>query len=134
MITFSNAVINDRLLALTRALDANSNPGKLLIYGGTAPVAGQSTSETLLCELTFPKPSAGNYSNKTLAINNPNPALALASGTVTWARLVDGSNAWVADCNAGGQGSNAVVQVQNENGELYAGGNVTVTLAQIAEV
>lgn len=134
MIVFSDAVINDRLKALTRALDAKSSPGKLQIYGGTAPEAGQATSETLLCELNFPKPSAGNFSSKTLVINNPDPALALANGAATWARLVDGAGVWVADCSAGGQGSTAVVQIQNADGAIYAGGNVTVTLAQIKEV
>lgn len=134
MITFSDAVINDRLQALTRALDAKSKPGKLLIYAGNAPTAGAITSETLLCELTFQKVSAGNFNNKTLVINNPSPTIALANGIATWARIQDGDGVWVADCSAGAQGSNAVVQIQNSTGDLYAGGNVSVVMAQIKEV
>lgn len=134
MITFSDAVISDRLKALTRALDAKTAGGKLLLYGGTQPAAGASTSQTVLCELVFPKPSAGTVANKILSINNPAAAMALADGTVTWARLVDGDNVWIADCDAGGQGSTAVVRIQNENGEVYAGGSVTVALAQLKEV
>ena len=40
MMTFSDAVIADRLKALTRALDAKATGGKLLLYGGTQPAAG----------------------------------------------------------------------------------------------
>ena len=134
MMTFSDAVIADRLKALTRALDAKTSGGKLRLYGGTQPAAGATTSQTLLCELVFPKPSAGSVSNKILSINNPAAAMALADGTVTWARLVDGDNVWIADCNAGGQASTAVVRIQNADGTVYAGGSVTVTLAQLKEV
>lgn len=134
MITFSDAVIEDRLKALTRALDAKSTGGKLLLYGGIQPAAGTATSQTVLVELVFPKPSAVSVVNKILTIANPVADMALADGAVTWARLVDGDGGWVADCDAGGQESTAVVRIQNENGEVFAGGSVTVTLAQLKEV
>lgn len=133
-ISFSNAVITDRLTALTRALDAAATGGKLLLYGGTQPLAGATTAEALLCEMVFPKPSAGTVANKILSINNPAPGMALANGTVTWARLVDGDGVWIADCDAGEQDSSAVVRIQNESAEIYAGGMVSVLVAQLKEV
>lgn len=134
MMTFSDAVIEDRLKALTRALDAKASGGKLLLYSGTQPAAGAATAQTVLVELVFPKPSAVTVANKILTIANPVADMALADGTATWARLVDGDGIWIADCDAGGQSSTAVVRIQNETGEVFAGGSVTVTLAQLKEV
>lgn len=134
MIDFSDPVISDRLQAFTRALDAGDSGGKIKLYGGTKPAPNGSHTQTLLCELSFKKPSALNVVNKVLTLDSPFSAMALVDGTVSWCRLSDSNGNWVADCDAGGQTSNAVFRIQNENGEVYAGGQVIVNQAQLKEV
>lgn len=134
MIDFSDSIISDRLQAFTRALDAGDAGGKIMLYGGTKPTPNATHSQTLLCELSFKKPSAVSVDNKILTIDSPFSAMALVDGNVTWCRLIDSNGNWVADCDAGGQSSNAVFRIQNENGEVYAGGQVIVNQAQLKEV
>ena len=134
MIDFSDSIISDRLQAFTRALDAGNTGGKIKLYGGVKPAPNGSHSQTLLCELAFKKPSVVSVANKILTIDSPFSAMALVDGTVTWCRLSDSNGNWVADCDAGGQASNAVFRIQNENGEVYAGGQVIVNQAQLKEV
>ena len=134
MISFSNAVKSDRLQAFTRALDAGGGGGRIRLYGGIQPVAGAAHSQTLLCELVLPKPSAASVTNGILTIASPFSAMALVSGTVTWCRLSDSAGNFVADCDAGGSASTAVFRIQNEAGEVFAGGQVIVNQAQLKEV
>lgn len=133
-ITFSNAVKSDRLQAFTRALDAGSAGGKIKLYGGTQPPAGTTHSQQLLCELTLPKPSASGVVDGTLTIAAPFSGMALLDGIVSWCRLSDSAGNWVADCDAGGSESSAVFRIQNPNGEVFAGGQVIVSQAQLKEV
>ena len=134
MIFFSNAVKSDRLQAFTRALDAGSGGGKIRLYGGTQPAAGAAHSQALLCELTLPKPSAVSVANGILTIASPFSGMALVNGAVKWCRLSDSAGNFVADCDAGGAASAAVFRIQNEAGEVFAGGQVIVNQAQLKEV
>ncbi|QPF36521.1 hypothetical protein H0S57_08155 [Acinetobacter johnsonii] len=134
MISFSNAVKSDRLQAFTRALDAGSGGGKIRLYGGTQPAAGAAHSQALLCELTLPKPSAISVTGGILTIASPFSGMALMDGVVTWCRLSDSAGSFVADCDAGGSASTAVFRIQNEAGEVFAGGQVIVNQAQLKEV
>lgn len=133
-ITFSNAVKSDRLQAFTRALDSGNAGGKIKLYGGTQPPAGTTHTQQLLCELILPKPSASGVSNGILTIAAPFSGMALLDGTVSWCRLSDSAGNWVADCDAGGSESTAVFRIQNANGEVFAGGQVIVSQAQLKEV
>lgn len=133
-LVFSNAVKSDRLQAFTRALDAGAAGGKIKLYGGVQPVAGTTHSQQLLSELILPKPSAAGVTNGILTIAAPFSGMALLDGVVTWCRLSDSVGNWVADCDAGGSASNAVFRIQNENGEVFAGGQVIISQAQLKEV
>lgn len=133
-IVFSNSVISDRLQAFTRALDAGEGGGKIKLYGGTQPPAGASHTQSLLCELSLPKPSVISVSDGILTISSPFSALAVLDGVVAWCRLSDSNNNWVADCSAGGAQSGAVFRINNENGEVFAGGQVVVSQALLREV
>lgn len=138
MIIFSQAVIEDRLQALTRALDSDPNGGgQLKIYPATQPSAGAGVSTAPLAVLTFAKPSLNNVTGAVLTLNNPAQAMVLVSGVAAWARLENGAGQWVADLNVGLAGSGAAVALSNGAAtpslQLYAGGTVSVTLAKLAE-
>lgn len=139
MISFSQSVISDRLQALTRAIDASNAPGKLLIYSGPVPLPGQPPDTAIqLCALLFPKPSLAGVAGKVLTLLNPAPSLVIATGTAAWARLVSGNGDYVADLDVGLPLSAAAVRLNNGADplslNLYAGGEITVTLATLQEV
>lgn len=133
-ITLNNAVVEDRTRAISRALDANTLPGKLKIYAGTQPGAGGTPSGDLLVSMTFPKPSADNYSTGTLTLHEPTSELALMDGLATWARLEDGAGTWVADCTCGATGSGHPIIIYASTAYIYAGGTVSVMAISISEV
>jgi hypothetical protein len=137
MIAFSAAVISDRLQALTRALDLDPiQNGKLLIYAGTQPVTGGTPSGALLGTLTFFRPSLSGVTGATLTLRNPPASLAVATGTASWARMVNGADQFVADLTLGLPGSGAAVELVTPTSGLilYAGGELSVSVARLVEV
>lgn len=99
------AVRNSRLNVVRDALDAGAGAGLLRIYDGTRPATG-GTATTLLAELTFSDPSAGNASGGVLTFNAITAdTSANATGTATWWRGVDSTGAAVVDGNCGTSGS-----------------------------
>ncbi|MEC7120590.1 MAG: hypothetical protein VXW65_11915 [Pseudomonadota bacterium] len=132
-IVFSPAVVSDRLQALTRALDADSDAGQLLIYSGAQPSAGDVPAGDLLIALSFSKPSMSGISGGVLTLSNPAPEFVAISGIATWGRLTDGAGAWVADVSVGAQGSGAVFEINQPTTQLYAGAELTVTVATLTE-
>lgn len=145
MIEFSNAVISDRLQALTRAIDSDPvNNGKLLIYGGVRPSKGAEVAEQhpLLATLIFPRPSLDHVLVNTLSLHNPATALIQVAGLATWARIVNGADQFVADLSVGveGSGADAILRRVVDGGEitaantmLYAGGIASVALMKLTE-
>lgn len=139
MITFSQTVISDRLQALTRALDTDDTPGKLLIYSAPIPSPGQAAGAAIaLCSLSFPKPSLSGVAGKVLTLINPAPGIVTATGVAAWARLVTGNGVYIADLDVGLPLSAAAVVLDNGADvptlTLYAGGEITVTLATLQEL
>ena len=122
-ISYAQAVIDDRLKALTRALDAGGAGGKVLLYGVNRPVAG-STATGPLATFTLPWPCLDGVSGKTLTIKAPAPAMVQASGEATWVRMTDSAGNWVLDCDAAG-----IVA-----GTLQAGGELTLAALTLTEV
>ena len=133
-ISYSAAVISDRLQALTRALDAGAGAGKLTVYGGTQPTAGGAASGAALVVLTFPKPSLNSVSGGLLTLKNPAAAAVAVDGVATWARLSDSGGVWVADVNVGAAGTGAAIEISASSAQLYAGADLAVTVATLAEV
>lgn len=140
--SYSLAVTSDRLQALTRRLDADPVlPGKLLIFSGARPASGQSpiAGNVLLAQLVFSKPSLDNVTGSVLTLINPATALVQATGDAAWARLQNGSGDYVADMDAGVDASGCEVLIRKANGDLadtarlYAGGEISVTLAKHSE-
>lgn len=137
MIEFSNAVISDRLQALTRALDSDPNlPGRLLVYSGDRPARGANApaSAFLLATLSFYRPSLDNVLQRVLTLRNPPTTLVSVSGLATWVRMVNGAGQFVADMDVGITGSGAECVIAGDSTQLYAGGDLSVSLAKLSEV
>jgi hypothetical protein len=136
MIEFSDAVISDRLQALTRALDADTSlPGRLQVYSGDRPARGANAPANayLLGALSFVRPSLDNVLQRVLTLRNPPTTLVSISGIATWARMVNGAGQFVADMDAGAIGSDAECIINSVTAQLYAGGELSVSLAKLTE-
>lgn len=122
-ISYAQAVIADRLTALTRALDAGGAGGRVLLFAGTRPTAGAAATGAL-ATFTLPWPCLDNVTGSTLTIKAPAPAMVQTSGEVTWVRMTDSTGAWVLDCDAAGLVS----------GPVQAGGELTLAALTLSEV
>lgn len=87
------------------AVDAGSGAGKLRIYSGVRPATG-GTATTQLAEITLNDPSFTVASGVlTLSVSPTLTATAGATGTASWARIVDSSNTFVMDLSVGTSGA-----------------------------
>ena len=135
---FSLAVISDRLQSMTRAMDADPvHPSRQKIYSAPVPAAGQRPdTAVLLATLVFPRPSLDNVTNKTLTLLNPSTTLVSTTGEADWARIENGAGQYVVDLDVGAAGDDAAVILNNGTPGslmLYAGGELSVTLAKLQE-
>lgn len=129
-ISLSTAARNARLTALITAIDAGSGPGVLSIYSGTRPATGGATT-TLLAELTLSDP-CGTVSGGVLTFNAiTQDSSANASGTASWARIVDSTGTHVLDLGVGTAGSGQEIILNTTT--IVAGGPVGITSASLTE-
>lgn len=95
---------NSRLTAIVTAIDAGSGAGKVRIYNGTRPATGGAAT-TLLAELALSDP-CGSVANGVLTFSAiSNDVAADATGTATWARILDSDNNIVMDMNVSTSGA-----------------------------
>jgi hypothetical protein len=117
---YSTAVRNARLDAITTALGSG---GKVRIYNGTRPATG-GTVTTLLAELTCSNPAAPGASSGLLTMSAITAdSTADNTGTATWFRLVDASNVFVMDGDAGTSGTELVLTTA----AFVAGARIEIT-------
>jgi hypothetical protein len=142
MIEYAASIIEDRLRALTRGLDAHpSLPGRITAYSGVRPTAGQAPSvgNLALAHTAFPKPSALAFESGLLTVGLPSTTLVQVNGIAEWARLTDGFGAFVADLDMGVDPLTDDVLIFKPNGQLaesaqlYAGGELSVGLVTLEE-
>jgi len=134
MIIYAPATRNAMMEALRAELDAaDPLPGKLQLYSGPQPTAGDPiTTEILLADISLAIP-CGSVSNGVLTLAAPIEDGNLPdSGTIIWGRLVDGDDAWIADLDVGAQGSAAALELAGII--VYQGGIVRITAAALTLV
>lgn len=104
-------------------ISTGAAPAQLRLYSGTRPASADTTiapENAPLAAIEFTQPP-GSIIDGVLVLTPAADGLILASGTVTWARLVNGSGEAVLDCDAG-QGVGAW-EAQLAQTELFAGGD-----------
>lgn len=132
MITLSQPVRHSRLSAIGNALDAAVTGGLLQLYAAPRPGVGEAMGgQILLCEVRLPKPCVASLDGGILTFVPIAETLCQRSGDAAWARLADGDGRWVMDLDVGLPGSGAEVELTRV--QLFAGGAVAVTLAELCE-
>ena len=125
-LVLSTAIRTALANAIKTAIDAGSGSGVIKFYTGTMPVAGAAiTSQTLIATCTLSDP-CGTVTNGVLTLSSiTDDSAADNTGTMTFARLLDSDNNFVADCSVGVSGSGAVLIFNTTS--VIAGGIVRVT-------
>jgi hypothetical protein len=106
--------------------------GTVETYGGTRPATSDTavTDQPLLVIFDLPSP-AGDVSNAVFTGDTIPPALILATGNATWARVKDSAGVAIGDCDAGVTGSGAMLELSNT--ALVAGAYATATSFTLTE-
>lgn len=126
---YAVALRNARLDEVNTAINAGAGAGLLRIYGGSRPATG-GTATTLLAELTFSDPAASSASGGVLTFSAITAdASANATGTATWARIVDSTGGFVLDGDVGTSGTDFVINSTSISAgvQVSATGTNTIT-------
>ena len=127
-IKLSTTVGNAALDAINTALNAGSGAAKIRIYNGTMPANPNIaiTTETLLAELTCSDPAAPAATGKTLTFSAiTQDSAADATGTASWARLVDSDGNAVVDVDITVTGGGGFLQMNTTS--IVVGGPVLIS-------
>lgn len=121
----------DRLQGTLNNLARGPVPAKVRFYddSGTPQVPASTSSAAvgvLLCEVTLKEP-LGTISGGVLTWDLPDDALVLATGTVKYARFIDGNGAASIDCSVTNTSGDGPIKVLDTN--LLAGGSLRVVSA-----
>lgn len=104
----NTTIRNNSVATITTAI---GSAGKLRIYDGVRPASGGAATN-LLAEIALANPAAPAPSNGIITFTVPQTdTSADATGTATWARVVDGSNAWIADMSVTASGGGGDLQL-----------------------
>lgn len=123
-IAFRESSLSGRLAFIN---NGTAGPATIEVYGGTRPATAAdapATSPLVIIELTNP---AGVVDAGTLELTATGPALILASGAATFARVKNRAGATAFDMDAGAVGSGAECELSQTT--LFAGGLVSLVSA-----
>ncbi len=130
----STAVRNAMLDAARGLLDAGAGAGKLRIYTGSQPGGGPSASATgtLLVEIALNDPAFDAAASGAAAadVSPALSALATATGTAGWARLLDSNNVAIVDGSVTGSGGGGNLIIDNT--AVVSGAAVSITSLGLA--
>jgi hypothetical protein len=135
MIVLAVAIRNARLQQIAQALDSAPSGGQLhLITEPRSDAGAVLTTQTVLASLRLANPCTQNLVGGILTLNPMPSAMAQRSGIAAWARFTNGDGTWVMDVDVGLLSDmNSTAEVKLDRVQLYAGGLVSVTLAEFVE-
>jgi len=126
-IRLADATRNAILDAIATKINAGAGAGTIRVYNGTIPTDANTAvgSQTLLAELTFSDPCASSAASGVLTFSAiTSDSSANATGTATWARILDSDANVIMDVSVGSSGS--VVLTFNTTA-IVSGGPVAIT-------
>ena len=112
--------------AVVDLIDGGAGAGTIQIRSGTQPAdADDAATGTLLATLTFSDPAFGAASTAGVATANAitQDSSADATGTATWARVLDSNSATIFDCDVNTTG--ATINLNTVS--IVAGATVSIT-------
>ena len=130
-LAFAAATRNGWLDAVNTLMNAGAGAALIRLYDGTRPATGGAAT-TLLAELTCSDPAASAAASGVLTFSAiTQDSSANATGTATWARIVDSDNNFVLDMSVTGTGGGGDLQLNSTS--IVATAVVAVNAATITE-
>lgn len=137
-IEFDAAFARARLSGIITLLDAVAPGSSVLFHGSVRPAAGVPPVDAALAIVPLPVPcgvigdppaglgiTPAPLAFLALKVTPPPEGQVAASGSIVWARIVDGGGVERLRCNVGATGSGLPITVDNLT--VYAGGYVRIT-------
>lgn len=113
MIGLSDGLTSARATLIRDALDAGTGPAVLTFYTSPRPARGAAvTTQQVVGTATFSQP-CGTVSGPSVVFGAIVGSAATGAGPATWARAVDGDDAFVADFGVGAYGSGADIELED---------------------
>lgn len=113
--------------AVVDLIDGGGAAGTIKIYDGTQPADANTavSTQTLLGTLTFTYPAFGATNTSGVATASPitDDTSADATGTATWARVLDSTGATIFDCDVNTAG--ATINLNSVS--ITSGGTISIT-------
>lgn len=125
IVTISAAHNNARLAATIFYLDLGAAHARIRLYDGIQPASGGPVTN-LLAEIALDKP-CGVVATNALNLTSADVPLVLASGSATWARIVNGNGDMAIDCDVSDSAGAGAIKLIDTT--LYAGGKVVLASA-----
>ena len=126
-VRLANAPQQAAMDAVVDLIDAGAGAGTINIYDGTQPADANTavSTQTLLATLTFSDPAFGATSTAGVATASAitEDSSANATGTASWARILDSNSAVIFDCDVGTTGTTIILNSVS----ITIGGTVSIT-------
>jgi hypothetical protein len=124
------AARNNGTLTLLDAGGADK-PGYALFYAGTRPEDGGTPAGSALISVPFAYPAGVVQADGSLLLNTGAQVLAVADGVATWARIFNGNDVRIADCDASGPNGTGALRIAVSGGDglsaqVWAGAAVQI--------
>jgi len=126
-VRLANAPQQAAMDAVVDLIDAGAGAGTINIYDGTQPADANTavSTQTLLATLTFSDPAFGATSTAGVATASAitDDASADATGTASWARILDSNSNVIFDCDVGTSATTIILNSVS----ITIGGTVSIT-------
>ena len=115
--------------AVVDLIDGGAGAGTIQIYDGTQPANANTavTTQNLLATLTFSDPAFGNTNASGVATAGSitGDSSADATGTASWARILDSNSNVIFDCDVGESADSPTITLASKS--IAAGVEVNIT-------
>ncbi|WP_432460790.1 hypothetical protein [Agarivorans sp. QJM3NY_25] len=118
MLALSTDLNNARLQLIGEAV----NGGHIQFYSGERPLdLAEVTKQTLLLSLALPSPCYQQIADGVMTMQNLDEAMLLATGQLSWARLLKPTGEIAGDLDVSGVNGNGDLKLPIESTQVYQG-------------
>lgn len=124
MIQFSDEFKVGGMTGYLTFLGQGAGSARIQLYGGTRPAFKAAPGSAMLGEITLQEPCGTVGATGTLTLLASADAMVTATGTATWARIINGDDVIAWDCDVSDMAGSAEIRLNSTT--LYIGGNTAL--------
>jgi hypothetical protein len=131
IIDLSPSIRTARITSVLTGIDADSGSAKLKLYSGTKPTAGDAITDQILVGTFIFTDPAGTVTNQTLTLTVAGDILAVATDTITWARITTSADVWCIDLDVTDNLGTGAIKIDNT--AVTTGGTIKLLSATLSD-